>query len=88
LSVLASVASLGLSNRATAQEKPKQDALLFLIAGDRNAEEQAPFSRQSNTAAGVLGVAGLTSRRAPRPADDAKRCNKPVLVFHYGTIVR
>jgi len=85
---LSSVGFLGLSNRAAAQEKPKQDTLLFLIAGDRNAEGQAPFSRQSNTAAGVLAVAGLTSRRTPPPTRDVRRCNKPILVVHYRMIVR
>ncbi len=52
LSVLAAIALLGLSNPAAAQEK-KGEALLFLIAGDKNAEGQAAFSRQTNAAAGI-----------------------------------
>ena len=52
LAIFATLALLGLSNPATAQQKPKQEALLFLIAGDKNAEGQAAFSKESNTAAG------------------------------------
>jgi len=50
--VLAAIALLGLSDPAAAQEK-KGEALLFLIAGDKNAEGQAAFSKQTNDAAGI-----------------------------------
>ncbi len=36
-----------------APAKQPRDALLFLIAGDKNAEGQAAFSKQTNTAAGI-----------------------------------
>ena len=52
LAMFAAIALTGLSTPATAQQKPKQEALLFLIAGDKNAEGQAAFSKESNTAAG------------------------------------
>ena len=50
--VLAAIALLGLSSAAAAQEK-KGEALLFLIAGDKNAEGQAAFSKQTNAARGI-----------------------------------
>ena len=53
LFVLAAIALLGLPNPAAAQEK-KGEALLFLIAGDKNAEGQAAFSKQTNAAAGIF----------------------------------
>lgn len=53
LSILSAIALLGLSNPAAAQEK-KGEALLFLIAGDKNAEGQAAFSKQTNAAAGIF----------------------------------
>ena len=52
LAILATITLLGLSNPAATQEKLKDEALLFLIAGDKNAEGQAAFSKESNTAAG------------------------------------
>ena len=52
----------------------------------RRKENEQPGDREP--AAGVLGVAGLTSRRIPQPADNVKRYNKPIFVVHYGTIVR
>ncbi len=53
LAISAAIALLGLSSPAAAQEKPKQEALLFLIAGDKNAEGQAAFSQETNTKAGL-----------------------------------
>ena len=53
LSVLASIALLVSGTGAAAQEAKKGDALLFLIAGDKNAEGQAAFSKESNDASGV-----------------------------------
>jgi len=53
LSVLASIALLVSGTGAAAQEEKKGDALLFLIAGDKNAEGQAAFSKESNDASGV-----------------------------------
>jgi hypothetical protein len=52
LSVLTTAALLALSIPAAAQDE-KGEALLFLIAGDKNAEGQAAFSKESNTAAGI-----------------------------------
>nr|NIP98200.1 sialate O-acetylesterase [Akkermansiaceae bacterium] len=52
LSILTATALVGLSNPATQPER-KEEALLFLIAGDKNAEGQAAFSKASNTAAGL-----------------------------------
>ena len=53
LLILTAIALLGLSDPAAAQEK-KGEALLFLIAGDKNAEGQAAFSKQTNDAAGIF----------------------------------
>ena len=53
LFVIAAIALLGLPDSAAAQEK-KGEALLFLIAGDKNAEGQAAFSKQTNDAAGIF----------------------------------
>jgi hypothetical protein len=47
---LAAMVWPGFPAASAAEEKP--EALLFLIAGDANAEGQAPFSRETNAAAG------------------------------------
>ena len=49
----AAIAPSGPSEPAAARER-KGDALLFMIAGCKNAEGQAAFSKESNDAAGII----------------------------------